>query len=256
MIRPLIQAVGMSRSINVTWIVAPVTVMPHIEYLVARSRNGPVESPGEGDVVYRGLGQVFIDYDVEDRFVYYYTLFVVTSYDEYGDPQYFDPVSASASARLVLPARHRRPEHVPARGEFGSTVRPATGAQTLSIWGDVDDSGRRRTSDVIRVAVGTSLRSPITGVVRLVEPVEGLGAALLKAIEIENVNEIVTRLEGILLLGDVGRGGRLVAGQVIGRSNGTPIVFEFYKRSSDTRPRKTIRPMYFYLTIEGREGRR
>jgi hypothetical protein len=224
-------------------------------YQLRRSTTGFPVLPTEGTLVYQGLQKEFIDTGVENGVVYYYTLFVIRRYIG-GSPDYvpYDTdASVSARPRGVVTARLPEIEYVPARGDFGiRTIDPMPHGRTLSVYGAYSGSSRRY-SDIVSVGTGRVVQSPVRGTIRDVYNVSSLGSRVTKAVEIQVDSGLVIVISGIIV--SVSKRSTVEVGQVIGRTVGGTVEFSAYKMPGGGFGKRSVRPRYFYLTIENRDGR-
>lgn len=252
-VSPVLTARGGDARVHLSWTLPPPTEMLQTLYQLRRSHVTYPLTPEDGVLVYEGLAHAFLDTGVINDVTYYYTIFVVRRYVD-GVPEYvpYAPeASASARPRQIVSAQVPTLEYVPTRGEFGTrTFNPLPQGQTVAIWGTMSD-GRRRESDLIRTVAGKPVQSPARGFVRSITD-----AGNFQAIEIETKSGIVLVLSGVLLLSSVIAGASLEAGQGVGRTVDGLVEFEVYKLPITDFGRRTIRPRYFYLTVEERDGRR
>ena len=247
-VSPVLTAVGYDQLIKLSWVVPPPEAMLQETFELRRSTVAYPVLPTEGKLVYQGAALVFDDENVINGVTYYYTIFVVRRHVA-GVPEYvpYEPqASAEARPRAVVVAPVKIVEYVPTRGEFGpKTVNPLPQGQTVAIWGP----GRRQ-SDLVRTTAGKPFQSPVRGSVRALRDVTDF-----KVIEIETASGIVLVLSGVRLLSSVVVGMAVEAGQAIGRTVDGVVEFEIYKLPVANFGRRTIRPRYFYLTVEERDGR-
>jgi len=234
--------------INLFWQLPPPDEMLQELFQLRRSTQTPPTTPSEGELVYEGVDREFTDTDVEYGVTYHYTIFVIQSFAS-GIPQYLpyeEPASASAKIREIFVSVVTESEYVPVRGDFGDkTIQPVANSQTVGVWGRLDTT--RQTSEIMRVPPSVRVKSPVNGTVR------DLGTDY---IDIETRDtEIVIRLSDLIPMTSLlSRGDELQAGQVIGQTSTTNMRLEIYKLPSGTFGKRTVRPKYFWATIEDRDA--
>jgi hypothetical protein len=147
-------------------------------------------------------------------------------------------------------------EYVPERGEFGATSDPIPNAEITSVWGSIVGSTRRQ-SDVLRAQTGRAIRSPARGVVRTVEEVAASSSTqVLTAVEVETPRGLVLRLSAFIPLPSVIPGSTIEAGQILGRVSSEIIEFSVTKLPVGGFGKRSVRPLYFFTTVENRDGRK
>lgn len=246
-VSPILQASAGNERVSLTWSLPPPELMRQERFDLRRSLTAFPETPADGDLIYRGLNRYHIDLDVDNGITYHYTVFVLRKPGEY--VPYDARASDTGRPRLVKSAVIRGIEYVPVRGDFGAkTVNPMPYGTTTDIWGSLVGETRRQ-SDLVSVPLNRVVRAPVQGTVR--DVVDYVGVS--KTIEIEVASGIVVYLSGILVT--VARGESVEAGQVVGRTVGGRVELGVYKLSTMTVGRRTVRPRYFYLTTENRDGR-
>lgn len=244
-VTPVLSASAGDGLVNLAWALPPADVMRQERYDLRRSRIDYPTEPTEGDLVYQGLDSNYQDLDVVNGVTYYYTIFVLRKPGEY--VPYDVQASDNARPRYVAPRQFIYSEYVPVRGDFGArTFNPLPGGRTTKAWGQ---GSPRRQSDMVSVPANRVVQSPVRGVVRSVEVYE----RNLKTIEVEMSSGLVVYLSGILA--NVARNDAVEAGQAIGRTVGGDVELGIYKLAGETTGRMTVRPRYFYLTVEKRDGR-
>lgn len=248
---PRLFAEGGDDVINVVWQVNPEMVV--IGYELRRSTVSAPVAPDQGDLVYTGTSQVFTDTDVVNGTRYFYTVFAVRKL-QLVVPVYVpyeSPASADAMPRAIRVASSSLAEYVPQRGEFGATALPLSMASS-AVWGDLGQRGRVEL-DVIDVRTGATVHAPVSGVISEVAGVEGgLSAVLVDS----DTGGFRFRIAGIRLRSQMVTGARVRVGELIGRAAGVPVEFSIVKLPTGRYGQRTVRPAYFYLTLEARDGRR
>lgn len=235
---PILNAIAGNAVIRLYWVVPAPELMLQERFELRRSLSSFPLAPEDGDLVYEGTDYEFVDEDVENGRRHYYTLFLLRRLpDEYLD--YDERASDSAKPRQVVVGSVVLGEYVPSRGEFGDkTTNPLPKGRIASSW------TQNRNSDLITVTSGQAVQSPVRGTIRGLES---------NAVELQVDSGLVLRFDGFLPLS--GLSGIVEAGEVIGRTSASTIEFSIHKLPDETAGKRTVRPLYFYLTIENRDGR-
>jgi len=253
---PRLSAVGLNELVYLSWQIDENVRVDLFE--LRRSTTAFPVTPTEGDLVFSGTSQIFNDTDVVNGVTYFYTVFVIRKY-VLGVPEYIPyetQASAQATPRLVVSEHPLEPEYVPARGEMGFVTNPVPGGVTISAWGTIY-GGVVRQEDVIAVRDGMPIFSPVTGVVIGIEDSDmAAPGSRLSTIMIEGSSGIEYHIDGVLIATDIVVGSRVGARQRIGSTIAGNIDFRITKLPTGGFGRRSIRPAYFYATIESREGRR
>lgn len=247
---PRLFAEGRDGSVDVVWQVNPEMVV--IGYELRRGLLAAPTAPDQGDLVYSGTSQVFTDVDVTNNTRYFYTVFAIRKL-QLGVPVYvpYEPAaSADATPRAIRVAQSASNEYVPKRGEFGQAALPTAAASTR-VWGDL--SHGRQNLDVIAAPANAPVFAPVSGVISQVTA----GAAGLSALSMDSdVGGFRFNLAKIKVRSQMTVGTRVRAGELVGRAAGQPVEFSIVKLPTGRYGERTVRPAYFYLTLEARDGRR
>lgn len=251
---PRLSAVGLNQLVYLSWQIDENVRVDLFE--LRRSQLAFPTTPTEGDLVYSGLSQIFNDTNVVNDVTYFYTVFVIRKY-VLGVPEYVPyelPASAQATPRLVVSAHPPEPEYVPARGEMGRVANPVPGGVTTTVWGTLI-GGVAKQEDVIAVREGGAVLSPVTGTVTSIEDSDmAAPGSRLSTIKIVGPSNIEYHLDGVLVATDITVGSRVGVRQRVGSTIAGSIDFRITKLPTGAFGRRSIRPAYFYATIEKREG--
>jgi hypothetical protein len=254
-VSPTLSALSGDGLIQLGWSLPPPTQMLQELFQLRKTLDSSPVSPNEGDLIYEGTDRTFIDTDVENGTRYFYTVFVIRKFVS-GVPEYVpyeEPASATAVPRAVeTQAPLSLKEYVPARGEFGPSNDPLPHGRIISVWGE-----QRRQSTILSVSSGREVQAPVRG--RVVEIVDSAGTTVsqrIKSVSIQTKNGILVQLSGFIPIQGISPGIEVTSGQVIGRTSFSNIEFAIFKMPTGTFGRRTIRPRYFYVTVENRDGRR
>jgi hypothetical protein len=241
---PRLSAVGGDGLVFLSWYVNP--LMGVTSFILRRSTFSPPTSPDQGTVVYSGTSTSFSDVNVINGQRYFYTVFVIR-YFLGGEPQYvpYDPLaSASDVPDALRAAAPRIDEYIPLPREFGPTAMPWDGGLIAESWGRSLPQGGVRINDLWTLGQGTAIRSPMSGIVTLSSP---------GAMVVENAAGI-----RVSVLGQVSPSTGIVSGSVLeaGDALATCVsgsaTFDVAKLPSGREGLRTIRPEYFYKTVERR----
>ncbi len=250
---PRLFAEGRDAAIDLVWQVNP--LMAIVRYELRRSLVVAPVSPTEGELVFSGTVQVYTDGDVVNGTKYFYTVFVVRNLIGGITPVYV-PYEAVASAaavprRIVVNVINLN-EYVPARGEFGAVAAYPMAVASSSVWGDLGAGGRRE-RDLIAADIGTSVQSPVTGRVHeIVVGEQGLRIVFVDS----DVGGFRFRIGQVKPSPLLTTGARVRVAEVLGRLGSQPLEFSIVKLPTGRYGERTVRPAYFYLTLEARDGRR
>lgn len=250
---PRLFASGRDGAVDVVWQVNPEMLV--VRYELRRSTVAAPTMPTEGELVFTGNVQVYADGDVVNGTRYFYTIFVVRNLAGGVTPVYVDyedVASASAVPRAIVVPVVKLNEYVPVRGEFGAVVSYPLAAGSSSVWGDLNGAGRQE-RDLIIAALGAGVRSPVTGRVHEISTGDqGLRVVLVDS----DVGGFRFRIAQIKPSPMLAVGARVRAGEVLGRLGSQPLEFSIVKLPTGRYGERTVRPAYFYLTLEARDGRR
>jgi hypothetical protein len=255
---PRLYARAIEETVSCIWTLPAPDVMRQTLFELRRSLSTFPLTPDEGELVYSGLDRQFVDTDVVYGQTYFYTIFVVRKYVD-GLPVYVayeEQASDSARPRQITVATSRQVEYVPARGDFGiRTVNPLPNGQVIATWGQKTAEGARQ-SDLIRTVAGRPVQSPVRGTVGAVaDSVIESSDTRLKRVEISTQSGITLSLDGIVPWPDISPGSGVEAGQTLGRTSSGNVEFRIWKQPAGAFGRRAVRPRYFYLTTESRDGR-
>lgn len=210
-----------------------------------RSLAGYPTLPAEGELVYQGLSRSHNDIDVVNGEKYFYTLFAVRKIVALV-PQYvpYDPLaSAEAVPAAVVTSLEVEPEYIPLPGDFGPrTVQPVPHGRLISVWGQ---NGSR--SDLMSCLPGREILSPVRG--RVTETGRTTRG---RFVVVSTDTGMAMRLEPVSVIDNLVSDLVIEPGQLIGRSTGEDVSFSVTKLPSAGFGRRTVRPSYFYLTVERR----
>jgi hypothetical protein len=251
---PLVVATGLDSVVYVSWI----DLGPVNHYELRRSLVDYPRAPTDGQLLYSGTGLQYVDTNVVNDNEYFYTIFVVAEIvnDAAVYLAYTKSASDDAYPRLPVPGTVEPGEYVPARGELGDTANPLPSGKTVRVWGAAA-AGIRQRHDTIEVPDNVYVRSPVTGlVVSRLDSVRADETLALSRLYIEGDSQILYILDGFLATPNITPGTRLGAGQVIGNTVAGEVTFALTKLAAHGFPDRSIRPAYFYVTTERREGRR
>lgn len=241
---PRLSAVGGQGQVYTSWYVNP--AMSVESFVLRRSTAGPPTDPESGLLVYTGTEKKFIDTNVVDGQRYFYTVFVVRFLVS-GVPQYvpYSPLaSAGATTTLVRVAEPVIPEYVPVPQEFGITTMPWDGGSISQVWGAEDPFGRRRQNDLWVLPRGRPIRAPVTGTIT---------ESGDKSMVIETSLGIRISISGQLAPSPAtGIGTRVQTGDLLASAGGGAIEFSVFRLPSGRDGLRSIRPTYFYRTVERR----
>lgn len=245
---------GFDRHVPLSWVS---TMAGHPSLIAFELRRSTVSfplTPSDGDLVYTGTETSFDDTDVVNHTRYYYTVF--TRYEDSEDqPQYVtysELSSDDAVPRLITVSQEKAEEYVPKRGEFGAVVSLPMPATSASVWGDILGRGREE-RDLVSAPLATPVFAPVSGVVNVV-------AAGENNLNIVYIDSDVGGFRFVLgqfkpLATTVARK-RVHAGEYLGNLGGQPLEFSIVKLPTGRYGQRTVRPAYFYLMLEARDGRR
>lgn len=241
---PRLSAVGGQGQVYTSWYVNP--AMSVESFVLRRSITSPPMDPDSGLLVYAGTEKKFIDTNVVDGQQYFYTVFVIRFLVS-GVPQYVPyspPASASATTTLVRVSAPVIPEYVPVPQEFGQTTMPWDGGSISQAWGAEDAGGRRRQSDLWILPRGRPIRAPVTGTIT---------ESGDKAMVIETSLGIRISISGQLAPSPgTGPGTRVQTGDLLASAGGGAVEFSVFRLPSGRDGLRSIRPTYFYRTVERR----
>lgn len=230
---------GLDTVISLYWTTNPALRVTRFE--LRRSTNGYPLTIVDGDLVYQGLSRSYNDLNVDNGTKYFYTLFTVRKIPQYVP---YDPLaSADATPAAVIVTREVEPEYIPLPGDFGPrTAQPVPHGQLVSVWGQ---GGSR--SDLMSCLPGREILSPVRG--RVTE----LGRTARGIFVVMSTDAgMAMRLEPVSVIEELVSGQVIEPGQLIGRSTGVDVSFSVTKLPSAGFGRRTVRPSYFYLTVERR----
>lgn len=231
---PLLNAAPADARIYLSWTTNPDMRVDNFE--LRRNTSAAPTLPTQGQIVYSGPNKSFVDYDVENGVTYFYTIFALHKPGTYAT--YDEKASDDATPKALRAETHALIEYVPARGEFGPATNPVPHGRTTSVWG-------RRQSDLITVDAQRPVLSPVRGRIKTAG----------QRVEVETKTGLVLSLDRFSVLPNLVSGTELEVGQVIGRTIGGYMEFAIFKKPGNGFGKRTVRPFYFYLTAEKRDGR-
>jgi len=245
---PILRAKAMDSQILLSWKLNPEVI--YIQFELRRSTESFPVNPDDGDLVYEGNDFSFLDVNVVNRTVYYYTVFVhrKTVIDQKVYIPYDPVASDSAMPRAIGLFAEKPKEYIPFRGEFGNDLHRPVRINTEVVYGQLTEN----TYDII----GTSgspqnVVSPVNGTVNDIIYNEDSG----DSIEIDSdIGGFRFHIIGISSDQRITVGSRVSGGVRIGSTTGKPITFRLDKRPSGTYPTRPVRPSYFYIEVERRDG--
>lgn len=228
---PVLNAQAGNAQVRLVWSVGEGSMVQ--SWLLKRSTSSFPLTPIEGQTVFQGGNQVFVDTDVENGTLYYYTIFLIRRLDGFGEPVYA-PYGEESSARAkpiaVVVAEVSRTEYVPQRGELGIKSNPLPGARVSEDLRDVIN---------YNVDIGSIVRAPVAGTLSVDTLERGSRLSVQRG-------DIVYRFSPVRLLAPVGP---VEAGVLIGRAIGNSITV-----TVDKLPGRFIRPTYAVVPVEKRDG--
>lgn len=249
-VSPILYAIGVDGAVRTSWYSDPEN--PVIRFELRRSIVSTPLTPDQGELIYSGTLRRFIDENVMDGIVYKYTIFLVYKIFE-GEDFYvpYEPVaSQSAAPRKITVARINVVEYRPSKDEFGR-VSTVVDVGSSSVWGDIQSG--RRDSDVIKVRPGKPVRCPCDGVVSSVSGAEQSRVVVIDSDQ-GGFRYTVTGVNNSKLI-SVGR--KMKAGDVMGQvANAGVVEFSIVKLAVGGYGQRTVRPTFFYLTVEKRTSQR
>lgn len=240
---PVLRARPGSGRVHLGWDITEGTRVERFE--LRRSETAFPVQPSDGDLVYVGMDKGIID-KVEPGKTYFYTIFawqtdeIVIPYDERASDSAFVPATEIAEVRDE--------EYVPKRGEFGASFLPLL-PHGQTPWGEMVGKSLQR-KDILVAPPGTVVRAPVSGVAHL-QPV---GGGMSAVVIISTHGGFQVTLSNFHPMEELG--GRVQAGKIIGRVGRSPLDFSIVKLPTGRHGPRTVRPSYFYLTAEARDGRK
>lgn len=250
LLRPRLRAIAGADAIDLSWTVS----RPEIKrkFYLRRSTTAFPTAPDQGELVLTTLDYAFRDTNVETNVVYFYTVFVAFDDPPTRYEDHLPEASDSAKVSMITTAEAVIEEYVPKRGEFGRAVSPPVAKRTSGVWGDLANR-KRRDSDVIAVVAADAILAPVSGVVTAIENDVGD----LKTVVIDSqVGGFRFTVGPFKPLAGMTIGSRVTAAMVMGRAAHNNLHLAIVKLPTGRYGQRTVRPSYFYLTLEARDGRR